>query len=179
VTFDGEYFRVDSARIWDLPDQPVPIAVAVSGEKSVNAFAPLADHLVQVQPDADVITQWNDVHEGPSRVIGQVPICWGPDKEAAVEQAHEQFRWFGGGWAVNADLPTPAGFAAASQFVRPDDVADAIACGPDLDELAESARPFLDAGFTDIAFVQVGDEHQDRFLAEAAGPLLEKVRALG
>jgi G6PDH family F420-dependent oxidoreductase len=118
------------------------------------------------------------VHEGPSRVIGQVPICWGPDKEAAIAQAHDQFRWFGGGWAVNADLPTPAGFAGASQFVRPEDVADAIACGPDLDELAESARAFLDAGFTDICFVQVGDEGQDRFLAEAARPLLERLHAL-
>ena len=178
VTFDGEYFRVDSARIWDLPEQGVPIGVAVSGEKSVEAFAPLADHLIQVQPDADVVQQWNGVHEGPSRVIGQIPICWGPDKEAAIAQAHDQFRWFGGGWAVNADLPTPAGFAGASQFVRPEDVADAIACGPDLDELAESARPFLDAGFTDICFVQVGDEGQDRFLAEAAQPLLERLHAL-
>jgi hypothetical protein len=79
---------------------------------------------------------------------------------------------------VNADLPTPAGFEAASQFVRPDDVAQAIACGPDLDRIAESVRPFLDAGFTDIALVQVGDEGQDRFLAEAAGPLLERLRAL-
>ncbi len=178
VTFDGEYFRVDSARIWDLPDQPVPIGVAVSGDKSVTTFAPLADHLIQVQPEKEVVDQWSGAHEGSSRVIGQLPICWGPDKDAAIAQAHDQFRWFGGGWAVNADLPTPAGFAAASQFVRPEDVADAIACGPDLDELAESARPFLDAGFTDIAFVQVGDEGQDRFLAEAAGPLLEKLRAL-
>jgi hypothetical protein len=24
--------------------------------------------------------------------------------------AHHQFRWFGGGWAVNTDLPTAAGF---------------------------------------------------------------------
>lgn len=178
VTYDGEYFRVDSARIWDLPDEGVPIGVAVSGEKSVDAFAPLADHLIQVQPDADVVARWGRMHEGGSRVIGQLPICWDPDKEAAVARAHDEFRWFGGGWSVNADLPTPAGFAAASQFVRSDDVAAAIACGPDLDELAESARPFLDAGFTDIAFVQVGDENQDRFLAEAAGPLLEKARAL-
>ena len=29
----------------------------------------------------------------------------------------------------------------------------------------------------DIALVQVGDETQERFLAEAAGPLLEKLRA--
>lgn len=63
-------------------------------------------------------------------------------------RAHEQFRWFGGGWAVSADLPTPAGFAAASQFVRPDDVVGSIACGPDLDELAESVRHYVDAGFT-------------------------------
>ena len=56
--------------------------------------------------------------------------------------------------------------------------AEAIACGPDIDELAESFRPWIDAGFTDIALVQVGDELQSRFLAEAAGPLLEALRRL-
>lgn len=79
---------------------------------------------------------------------------------------------------MNADLPTPAGFAAASQFVREEDVASSIACGPDLDALAESVRPYIDAGFTDIAIVQVGDEQQDRFVSEVAQPLLEKLRAL-
>jgi hypothetical protein len=39
-----------------------------------------------------------------------MPICWGPDKDKALKKAHEHFRWFAGGWAVNADLPTPAGF---------------------------------------------------------------------
>ncbi len=177
TTWEGEYFRVDSARIWDAPDGGVPLALAVSGEKSVERFAPLGDHLVQVQPDADVVAQWGAANPS-SRVIGQLPISWDPDKDTAIERAHEQFRWFGGGWGVNADLPTPAGFDAASKFVRPDDVASAIACGPDLDELAESARPFLEAGFTDLAIVQVGDAAQARFLEEAAGPLLEKLRAL-
>ena len=107
-----------------------------------------------------------------------MPISWDPDRSVAIERAHEQFRWFAGGWSVNADLPTPAGFAGATQFVRPEDVAGSIACGPDLDELAESVRPYLDAGFTDVALVQVGDVAQQRFLDEVAGPLLEKVRAL-
>lgn len=178
VTYDGEYFRVDSARIWDAPEGGVPIGVAVSGEKSVEAFASLADHLIQVEPDGELVRSWNEKHDGASRSIGQLPICWDPDRDAAVARAYDQFRWFGGGWSVNADLPTPAGFEGASKFVRPEDVAGAIACGPDLDELAASAQPFLDAGFTDIAFVQIGDEGQDRFLAEAAGPLLERVRAL-
>lgn len=181
VTWEGDHFRVDSARIWDLPEEGVEIGIAVSGEKSIERFAPLGDHLIAVEPDAELVQGWAAASGAGAgaRSIGQIPICWGLDKEAAVAKAHEQFRWFGGGWSVNADLPTPAGFAGASRFVRPEDVAGSIACGPDLDELAESVRPYLDAGFTDVAIVQVGDEGQDAFLAEAAQPLLERLRALG
>ncbi|PPF24434.1 LLM class F420-dependent oxidoreductase [Rathayibacter rathayi] len=181
VTWEGEYFRVDSARIWDLPDTPVEIGLAVSGEKSIARFAPIGDHLITTEPDAELISQWTSVRgadAAPSRTIGQIPICWAPDKEQGVTLAHEQFRWFAGGWAVNSDLPTPAGFAGASQFVRPEDVAEQIACGPDLDELAQSFVPYIEAGFTDIALVQVGDELQQRFLDEAAEGLLERLRAL-
>ena len=181
VTWEGDYFRVDSARIWDLPDKPVPIGLAVSGEKSIERFAPLGDHLITTEPEAELVSQWTAVRgadAAPSRSIGQIPICWAPDKEQGVALAHEQFRWFAGGWSVNADLPTPAGFAGASQFVRPEDVAESIACGPDLDELAQSVVPFIEAGFTDIAFVQVGDALQQRFLDEVAEDLLERARAL-
>jgi len=180
TTWDGAYFRVDSARIWDLPDGGVPIGIAVAGDKSIERFAPLGDHLIAVEPEADLVSGWDRARGSnatTSRKIGQVPICWGTEKEAAIAKAHDQFRWFGGGWGVNADLPTPAGFAAASQFVRPEDVAASIACGPDLDELVESVRPYWEAGFTDIALVQVGDEGQDEFLADVAEPLLEKLRA--
>ena len=180
VTYDGEYFRVDSARVWDAPDGGVPIGVAVSGASSIAKFAPLGDHLITTERDGDLIHSWDAARSGSasSRKIGQIPISWDPDEDTAVARAHDQFRWFAGGWSVNADLPTPAGFAGASQFVRPEDVAESIACGPDLDVLAESARPFIDAGFTDVAIVQVGDEQQERFVAEVAEPLLEKLRAL-
>ena len=80
------------------------------------------------------------------------------------------------GWKVNADLPTTEAFAAASQFVRPEDVADAIPCGPDLDAVVEAVSAYWEAGFTDVALVQVGDALQQRFLDEAAGPLLERLR---
>ena len=103
-------------------------------------------------------------------------MCWDPDREAAVQRAHEQFRWFGGGWAVNADLPTPAGFDGATQFVTPEAVAESIPCGPDLDAIVEAVSAYWQAGFTDIALVQIGDEGQDMFLKEAAGPLLARLR---
>jgi hypothetical protein len=93
-----------------------------------------------------------------------------------VQRAHEQFRWFAGGWSVNADLPTTAGFAGATQFVRPEDVAENIPCGPDLDRIVEQVSSYWEAGFTDVALVQIGGDTQDRFLDEAAKPLLEKLR---
>ena len=181
VTTGGEYFRVDSARLWDLPQERVEVAVAVSGAQSIERFSPLGDHLIAVEPDESAVRRWDASRAGhglgPSRKIGQVPISWDPDASVAVERAHELFRWFGGGWGVNADLPTPAGFEAASQFVRPDDVASSIACGPDLDELVASVEPYWQAGFTDIALVQVGDETQQRFLDEIAPALLTRLRA--
>ncbi len=178
ITWEGDYFRIDSARIWDAPEVALPIGVAVSGDKSIERFAQLAEHLIAVEPDPELITGWSAANSHPgSRSIGQVPICWDPDRTTAVERAHDQFRWFAGGWAVNADLPTPAGFAGASQFVRPEDVAEKIICGPDLDAIVEGVKPYWEAGFTDIALVQVGDEGQQRFLDEAAGPLLEALRS--
>ncbi|BBY26354.1 LLM class F420-dependent oxidoreductase [Mycolicibacterium sediminis] len=181
VDWRGEYFEVDSARLWDVPDVPVQIAAAVSGDRSVDAFARVADHLIAVQPDKDVVDAWHEARKGTGlssdvRVIGQLPISWDPDRDTAVARAHDQFRWFAGGWAVNADLPTTAGFAGATQFVTPDDTASAIPCGPDLDAIVDAVREYEAAGFTDIALVQVGDEGQARFLEEAAEPLLAKLR---
>jgi G6PDH family F420-dependent oxidoreductase len=182
VDHQGDYFEVASARIWDLPEAPVPLAAAVSGDASIELLAPLADHMIAVQPEAELVETWNKTEGAPrigadARAIGQIPICWDPDESAAVQRAHEQFRWFAGGWAVNADLPTTAGFAGATQFVRPEDVAESIPCGPDLDKIVDSVKGYWEAGFTDVALVQVGGDAQERFLDEAAGPLLEKLRA--
>jgi G6PDH family F420-dependent oxidoreductase len=193
VDFAGDFFDVASARVWDVPEQGVPIGVACGGPKAVDQLAPLADHLIATEPDAALIEAWNGTAgaltvggsgtggDRGARAIGQIPVSWDPaGEEPARARAHEQFRWSAGGWGVNADLPTTAGFAAASRFVRSEDVAATIPCGADLDAIVEAVRPYAEAGFTDVALVQVGDELQERFLAEAAGPLLAKLRdALG
>ena len=108
--------------------------------------------------------------------IGQQPISWGEDRDEAVARAHEQFRWFAGGWKVNAELPGPAAFAGATQFVTPDDIAEAFSCGPEVDAHVEALRPFVDAGFTHVAVVQVGGETQPDFLAFAQRELLPALR---
>ncbi len=177
VNYVGAHFRVDSAKLWDLPDKRVPIGIAVSGDQSIKTFAPKVDHLIAVEPEADLVTTWDQAVEGrESRKIGQIPISWDLDRDRAVERAHQQFRWFGGGWKVNAELPGTAAFAGATQFVRPEDVADSIPCGPDVEAIVAAVREFESAGFTDVALVQIGGDAQDDFLAMAQTELLPALR---
>jgi G6PDH family F420-dependent oxidoreductase len=172
----GAHYRVDSAKLWDVPDGGVPIAVAVSGEQSVQMFARVADAMVAVEPLPELV-QGFDAAAGVSLPkIGQQPISWGTDREEAIARAHDQFRWFAGGWKVNAELPGTAAFAAATQFVTPDDVAAAFSCGPDVAAHVEAVRPFVDAGFTHVALVQVGGETQPEFVAFAERELLPALR---
>lgn len=173
VNFVGDHYRVDSAKLWDLPEVRVPIGVAVSGPQSIEVAAPWSDFMIAVEPDADAVANYDEAvgANAPARKVGQLPISWDSDRERAVTRAHEQFRWFAGGWKVNAELPGPSAFDAATQFVRPEDVADQIACGDDIDAVVEAVRPFAEAGFTDLALLQIGDEGQDRFF-EAAPEIL-------
>jgi G6PDH family F420-dependent oxidoreductase len=172
----GRHFRVDSTRLWDVPDGGVPIAVAVSGAQSVETFAPVADAMVAVEPLPELVQGFDAAAGVRLPKIGQQPIAWGADRDEAVARAHDQFRWFAGGWKVNAELPGPSAFAAATQFVRPDDVADALACGPDVAAHVEAVRPFVDAGFTHVALVQVGGDTQPEFLRFAEAELLPALR---
>jgi G6PDH family F420-dependent oxidoreductase len=176
VNFSGDHFRVDSAKLWDLPDIRVPIAVAVSGDQSVRRFAPLVDAMIAVEPEAALCHEWDRAGGRDAPKIGQLPVCWDVDRDAAITRAHEQFRWFAGGWKVNAELPGPAGFAAATQFVTKDDVAENIPCGADPSAIVSAVKPFWEAGFTHVALVQIGGDHQDEFFAAARDRILPALR---
>jgi G6PDH family F420-dependent oxidoreductase len=176
VDYAGEHFRIDSAKLWDVADPPPPIGVAVSGSSSCELAGALGDVMIAVQPDASLGERFDAAGGRGKPRVGQVPICYDPDRDAAVQRAHDQFRWFGGGWKVNAELPGTAGFDGATQFVLPDDVAEAIPCGPDLDAHVAAVQQFADAGFTDVAVVQIGGEHQDAFLNWAEKELLPALR---
>ncbi|HWC78478.1 MAG TPA: TIGR03557 family F420-dependent LLM class oxidoreductase [Pseudonocardiaceae bacterium] len=178
VNYAGTHFQVDSAKIWDLPRIRVPIAVAVSGIQSVALSAPRADAMVAVEPKPELCQEW-DRHslEPGQRKIAQLPISWGTDRDAAIRRAHEQFRWFAGGWKVNAELPGPHSFEAATQFVTEQDVAANIPCGPDIEPIVKALAAYRDAGFTDVALAQIGGDQQPEFLGFAQRELLPALRA--
>jgi len=177
VNYAGEHFLVDSARLWDLPETPVPIGVAVSGTQSCELFAPLADVMIGIEPDPDLVQAFDRNRSGAaSRKVGQLPISWDADRDAAVERAHRLFRWSLPGWKVNAELPGPDAFAGAAGQVRPEDVAEVIPCGNDVSAIVTAAGAFFDAGYTDLALVQIGDDVQSSFFDAATSEILPALR---
>jgi G6PDH family F420-dependent oxidoreductase len=178
VAYDGRHFQVDSAKIWDLPDKKVPIAIAVSGKASCDLAGRHADALIATEPEQRLLDLFAQAGGEGKPSVGQIPVCFDTDRDAAVKRAHDQFRWFAGGWKVNSELPGTAGFAGATQFVTPEDVAQSIPCGSDVDEFVQAIRAFPDAGFTDVALVQVGGEHQGPFLEWAQRELLPALSSL-
>jgi G6PDH family F420-dependent oxidoreductase len=178
VNYRGRYFSVESARLWDRPDQRVPIGIACSGPDSCRLAGQKGDVMVAVEPDAELVERFEADGGAGKPKVGQIALSYDEDREAAVQRAHEQFRWFGLGWKVNADLPNPDSFESATQFVDRDDVASALSCGPDVEEHVEAIRPFVEAGFDEVALVQIGAEAQEPFFRWATEKLLPALRAL-
>jgi G6PDH family F420-dependent oxidoreductase len=178
VNFRGRHFDVEQAKLWDLPDVRVPIGIAVSGRQSCELAGEHGDLMIAVEPKPELGKMFDEAGgEGKARV-GQIALSYDADRETAVQRAHEQFRWFGLGWKVNADLPNPESFEAATAFVTPEDVGEQLGCGPDVEEHVEKIRPFVDAGFTEVALVQIGGEHQEPFMRWAQDELLPALRSL-
>jgi G6PDH family F420-dependent oxidoreductase len=164
VNYDGRHFQVDSAKLWDLPETPVRLGLAASGGRSGRLAGEKADCLIAVEPERDIVAAFDAAGgEGKPRV-GQLPISYDPDRDTAIKRALELFAWFGGGWKVNAELPGPAAFEAASSSVRPGDIADAICCGDSVDAVVAAVDEFASAGFTHVALCQIGGQQQAPFI---------------
>jgi G6PDH family F420-dependent oxidoreductase len=177
VTYRGKHFDVESAKVWDLPDTPPPIGIAVSGPASCRLAGRHADVMIAVESRPGLGQMFDKAGGAGKPRVGQIAMSNDPDPQIAVKRAMDQFRWFTGGWRVNAELPVPASFDAASKTVRNEDVSTQMPCGPDVKRHVAGIREFETAGFTHIASVHVGGDSQEQFISWAATELLPALRA--
>jgi hypothetical protein len=88
--------------------------------------------------------------------------------------ARDQFRWAATGWKVQAELPNTVNFDAATRFVREEDIAEVVPCGPSADGIVEGVGKFVEAGFDQVALLQIGDQQREfcEFYATDLAPAL-------
>ena len=132
--------------------------------------------MIAVEPRTDLGLMFDEAGGSRKPRMGQIALSYDPDRHLAVKRAMEQFRWFTGGWGVNAELPLPASFDQASRAVREEDVAAKMPCGPDVERHVAGINEFGAAGFTHVALVQVGGDTQEQFISWAATELLPALR---
>ncbi|MGP4027018.1 TIGR03557 family F420-dependent LLM class oxidoreductase [Actinomadura sp. 3N407] len=176
VNYRGRHFGVDSAKVYDLPDQPVRIGMAAYGPRAGRLAARHADLLISDQPVGDVVDLFRNEGGAGKPVYGQIPVSYGADYDECKERAHRIWKFSTPAWRVMAELPGPVNFEAATKTVRPEDVAESVPCGDNVDDYVEAVQKFADAGFTHIALCQSGHEHQKDFRTWAESDLLPALR---
>jgi G6PDH family F420-dependent oxidoreductase len=160
-SFEGEWYVVDHARLYDLPDDPIDVVVGVSGPASVALATEKADGIMATEPKAELVESFRKVKQGSA--YAEAVLSYAESEDAGLKQAHDTVRFSALGWAVNSELRDVDGFESASQFVRPEDLADAIAAGPDVEAHLEVIRKYIDAGFDRVVLTCPGQQ-QARFI---------------
>jgi len=177
VTYRGDHFDVESAKVWDLPETAPPIGMACSGPSSCDLAGRHADAMIATQPKPELGEMFDDAGGAGKPRIGQIALVYDTDEHSAAKRAIDQFRFFTGGWRVNAELPLPASFDEAAATVREEDVTKQMPCGPDVDRHVAGIREYEAAGgFTHVALIQVGADSQEEFISWAATDLLPALR---
>jgi coenzyme F420-dependent glucose-6-phosphate dehydrogenase len=172
-THRGKHYTFDHARLYTLPEKPVPIAVAAAKPKAAELAGRLGDALVSTDPDEEIVSNYRE-SGGAGPLYGQVRLCWAADEDEAKETAFRLWRHSGLGGTINQELPRPSDFDAVAESVTPEMATADVPCGPDPEPVLEQIRTWEKAGFDHIAIHQIGPDQEGffRFWKETLEPKL-------
>lgn len=173
--YEGQYYRLDHARLYDRPSHPVPLVLAAGGPDAAQLAAKKAHGLIATEPKRELVEAYRAAG-GRGPCYAEVSLCYGPDEAKARETAHRYARWSVTGWPVMAELPHTTSFDAATKHVTPEMVAQQASCGPSAEAHLASIRKFTEAGFDHIILSQIGPE-QEAFIGFFERELAPALRA--
>lgn len=158
TTFRGRHYTVENARLYTLPEDRPPLAVAAGGTQAAELAGQLGDALVVTSPDEAVIETFRLAAGNARPIFGQLTVCVGGSEQEAAETALEW--WPNGGLTgtLAQELPLPSHFEAAAEMVTADAMRREVVCGPDADRHVEAIEAFVDAGVDHVYVHQVGPD---------------------
>jgi coenzyme F420-dependent glucose-6-phosphate dehydrogenase len=184
VTFEGEYYTVRNATIYDRPEDPVPVYVAASGPLAAKLAGRLGDGFICTSgKKAELYTELlGKVEEGAadagrdaSAIDRMIEIKVSYDHD--LQYAHDACAF----WAALA--LTPEEKTGIEDPIEMERVADERAdrahtrfiVSSDPDEVVEQIAPYVEVGFRHLLFHAPGHD-QERFLTQFSADVLPRLR---
>jgi coenzyme F420-dependent glucose-6-phosphate dehydrogenase len=166
----GQYYTVENARLYTLPEEPVQVMVGAAGPKSAELAGRIGDGLISTSPDHETVQAFEKAGgQGPR--YGQMHVCWAKDEKTALRTAHTIWPTSTLPGELGQELPTPAHFEQAVQLVTPEKVKEGVVVGPDAGQYLAKIDEYAQAGFDHVYIHQVGPD-QEGFIRFAEREIL-------
>lgn len=160
VNHRGEHYTVQSARLYTLPDEPVPVYMSGYGPATTRLAAELSDGFVTTRPDKELIGLFRENSAGKPVTAG-AKACVATDRAEAEKIAHRTWPVLGLPGELNQVVPRPAHFEQAATLVRPEQISATIPCGPDPQTHIDVLRRYEEAGVDELFVAPVGPNYRE------------------
>jgi coenzyme F420-dependent glucose-6-phosphate dehydrogenase len=173
-THRGRHYTVENLRIFDLPDEPIEIAIAAMQPNAAELAGRIGDALVNVAPAPEIIEKFDDAGGKGKPKYGQVTVCWAESKEEAQKTAFEAWPNALLEGSASQELPLPKDFEQLVEGREADELEGTLTLGPDPDEYLDELNEYERAGYTHVYIHQIGAD-QDGFLKFAKSELFPRL----
>ena len=170
VKHAGPFYRMETTRLWTMPEVTPPIYVATAGPITAKKTGALCDGLITVgAPEGKLEMIFEKCREGcreagkdPAKFkfILQLHLSWAPTDEEAMANALRE--WPNGGMKFpKQDIRSPLDFEQMAKLVRPEDFAGRMVISSDPERHRAEIQKFLDMGFQQVYLHNVGRNQAD------------------
>jgi coenzyme F420-dependent glucose-6-phosphate dehydrogenase len=170
-THRGKHYSVENLRLFDLPEEPIEIAVAAMQPKAADLAGRVGDALVNVAPKQEIVATFDNAGGKGKPKYGQVTVCWAKSKDEAKQTAFENWPNVLVEGSASQELPLPSDFEQLVEGRGADELEGTIPLGPDAEEYLEELWKYDQAGYTHVCIHQIGSD-QEGFLEFAKRELL-------
>lgn len=162
-SYEGEYYSVDSARIYSLPEKLPPILIAASGKNSAAIAGKIGDGFISTSPNNNLIKTFEKEGGNGKPKYGQFTVCVAKTEKEAVQIAKKWWPNAAFAGMESQEFRIPEYFQQSASLVRDEDIAKSIVCSLDPQKHIETIEAYAKAGFDHIYVHQVGPDQKSFF----------------
>ncbi|MDH3307369.1 MAG: TIGR03557 family F420-dependent LLM class oxidoreductase [Acidimicrobiia bacterium] len=184
LTYEGEYYRTDRARLYSPPVGQVPIWMAAGGPKSAALAAQLAEGIItSVKVPSETRENVIEPAAAAAAEAGRpapriLATRWAIQAETQDEAWEALFSWRGLRAPGRLEAVDPAELRARADELPREEVLGRYALVTSADDIVSTYRPLVDDLQADIVTIQMASLDQEALIAMLGREVLPRLRAI-